>query len=45
VADLLGDDSRRSELARRGAQRVKALSWEIAARGTAEAYRSLGLAV
>ncbi len=45
VADLLGDESRRSDLARRGTQRVRALSWENTARGTAEAYRSLGLAV
>ena len=45
VVDLLGDDTRRSDLARRGSQSVKALSWEITARGTAEAYRSLGLSV
>ena len=45
VRDLLGDESRRSDLARRGFERVKVLSWENTARGTADAYRSLGLAV
>jgi len=45
VTDLLADGSRRNDLARKGSQRVKALSWENTARGTADAYRSLGLAV
>jgi glycosyltransferase involved in cell wall biosynthesis len=43
--DLLGDESRRAELARTGAERVRSLSWRDTARGTAAAYRSLGLAV
>jgi glycosyltransferase involved in cell wall biosynthesis len=45
LRDLLGDKARRAELARRGAERVRTLSWPGTARGTAEAYRSLGLSV
>ncbi len=45
LRDLLGDEARRAELARRGAERVRTLSWPGTARGTAEAYRSLGLSV
>ena len=45
-AGPVGDDeARRAELARRGAERVRTLSWPGTARGTAEAYRSLGLSV
>ena len=42
---LLSDDGYRSELARRGRQRVAALSWARTASATADVYRSLGLAV
>jgi hypothetical protein len=39
------DDSHRAALADRGAARVATLSWASTARGTAAAYRSVGLAV
>jgi glycosyltransferase involved in cell wall biosynthesis len=42
---LLHDESRRVELAKRGSERVRTLTWARTARGTAEVYRSLGLAV
>jgi glycosyltransferase involved in cell wall biosynthesis len=45
LSDLLGDEARRVDLARTGAERVRSLSWRDTARGTAAAYRSLGLAV
>ncbi len=45
LRQLLGDGDRRAELARRGTDRVRALSWRDTAIGTAAAYRSLGLAV
>jgi glycosyltransferase involved in cell wall biosynthesis len=43
--ELIEDDPRRSELARRGLRRAQALSWERTARATAGVYRSLGLKV
>jgi glycosyltransferase involved in cell wall biosynthesis len=42
---LLGDDAGRAELARRGRDRVAALSWPRTAAATADVYRSLGLPV
>jgi glycosyltransferase involved in cell wall biosynthesis len=42
---LLDDEERRLELAERGRQAVAALTWDRTAQGTAEVYRSLGLAV
>jgi glycosyltransferase involved in cell wall biosynthesis len=45
LRDLLADEPRRAELARTGAERVERLSWRATARATADAYRSLGLAV
>jgi glycosyltransferase involved in cell wall biosynthesis len=42
---LVGDESRRSELARRGSGRVQGLSWARSARATADVYRSLGVNV
>jgi len=45
LAGLVADDQKRSELARRGSQRVQALSWTRTARGTADVYRSLGVTV
>ncbi len=42
---LLADEGRRRELARRGADSVRHLSWQDTARATAQTYRSLGLAV
>jgi glycosyltransferase involved in cell wall biosynthesis len=45
LRDLLADEGRRLALARSGADRVKGLSWRDTARGTAQAYRSLGLEV
>lgn len=43
LGELLVDDARREELARRGKRLVGRLTWEDTARGTAEVYRSLGL--
>jgi glycosyltransferase involved in cell wall biosynthesis len=40
---LVGDPSQRAELARRGAERVRPLSWRRTAEETASLYRSLGL--
>jgi glycosyltransferase involved in cell wall biosynthesis len=45
LRDLLGDEACRTHLARRGAERVRRLSWRETARGTASTYRSLGLPV
>jgi glycosyltransferase involved in cell wall biosynthesis len=45
LRDLLGDDSHRAALAARGAAMVATLSWARTAHGTADAYRSVGLAV
>ncbi len=45
LRQLLEDDSRRTQLAKKGAERVKTLSWTRTARATAAVYRSLGLAV
>jgi glycosyltransferase involved in cell wall biosynthesis len=45
LRQLLGDETRRHELAKRGGERVRTLSWARTAQGTAEVYRSLGLAV
>jgi len=45
LRELLGDEDARADLARRGADRVRSLSWSATARGTAAAYRSLGMAV
>lgn len=42
---LLGDEGRRAELARLGAERVRRLSWPQTAQDTAAAYRSLGLSI
>jgi glycosyltransferase involved in cell wall biosynthesis len=44
LRDLLGDGSHRADLAERGAARAATLSWAGTAHGTAEAYRSVGLA-
>jgi glycosyltransferase involved in cell wall biosynthesis len=41
---LLDDGDRRAELARRGTDRVRTLSWDRTARGTVAVYRSVGLA-
>ena len=40
---LVSDEGRRGELAARGAERVRALTWGRTARATCEVYRSLGL--
>jgi glycosyltransferase involved in cell wall biosynthesis len=45
LGQLLGDDAGRAELARRGRDRVAALSWPRTAAATADVYRSLGLPV
>ena len=45
LRELLGDEERRAALARLGAERVLSLSWSATAKGTAEAYRVLGLDV
>jgi glycosyltransferase involved in cell wall biosynthesis len=45
LRDLLADEGCRQELARKGAERVRHLSWQDTARATAQTYRSLGLAV
>ena len=45
LRQLLADGERRIELARRGADRVRSLSWRDTALGTVAAYRSLGLGV
>jgi glycosyltransferase involved in cell wall biosynthesis len=45
VRELLGDDERRSALARRGRERVPTLSWDRTARATADVYRTLGLPI
>ena len=42
---LLGDDDRRTELARRGLEAAASLTWERSARATADVYRSVGLTV
>jgi glycosyltransferase involved in cell wall biosynthesis len=42
---LLTDDARRDDLARRGRERVGALSWPRTATETADVYRSIGLPV
>ena len=42
---LLEDEGRRLELAERGRRAVATLTWERTAGGTADVYRSLGLAV
>ncbi len=42
---LLADAGCRRELACRGSERVRTLSWDVTARETATIYRSLGLAV
>ncbi len=41
---LLEDEAAREELARRGQERVRALSWGVAAERTLAVYRSLGVA-
>jgi glycosyltransferase involved in cell wall biosynthesis len=45
LRDLLGDEERRCQLAREGADGVRGLSWGTTARATAQIYRSLGLAI
>jgi glycosyltransferase involved in cell wall biosynthesis len=45
LRDLLADEEGRVDLAVRGAARVKHLTWQDTARGTAQTYRSLGLSV
>ncbi len=45
LRELLEDDDQRATLARLGAERVLSLSWSATAKGTAEAYRVLGLHV
>jgi glycosyltransferase involved in cell wall biosynthesis len=45
LSDLLDDPAMRADLAERGATAVRALTWERAARATADVYRTLGLAV
>jgi glycosyltransferase involved in cell wall biosynthesis len=45
LTELLADGDARTELARRGADGVRGLSWQATARATAAVYRSLGLAV
>jgi len=45
LTSLLGNDDLRSALAARGVEAVRSLSWDRAARETADVYRSLGLAV
>ncbi len=43
LRELVADPARRGELARRGAERVSALSWSATAQHTADVYRSLGV--
>ena len=43
LRELVADPVRRHELARRGAERVAALSWSATATQTTDVYRSLGL--
>ncbi|HZM57360.1 MAG TPA: glycosyltransferase family 1 protein [Acidimicrobiales bacterium] len=45
LRELVGDEHRRAELAARGSERVRSLSWQQTAEATAGVYRSLGLAV
>jgi glycosyltransferase involved in cell wall biosynthesis len=45
VRGLVNDESKRTDLARRGRERVQALSWARTAHATADVYRSLGLDV
>jgi glycosyltransferase involved in cell wall biosynthesis len=45
LRELLHDDARRAELAVRGSERVRGLTWARTAGATAQVYRSLGLAV
>jgi glycosyltransferase involved in cell wall biosynthesis len=45
LRSLLGDADERADLAARGRRAVAGLSWDRAARGTADVYRSLGLVV
>ena len=45
IRELLDDECARVDLARRGAERVRSLTWSATAQGTAAAYRSIGLAV
>jgi len=45
LGDLLADDARRAELAERGTEAVRVLTWERTARATLEVYRTLGLSV
>jgi glycosyltransferase involved in cell wall biosynthesis len=45
LRSLLADDDQRAELAERGRVAVATLSWDRAARATADIYRSLGLDV
>ena len=45
LTGLLDDDSRRTELAERGLEAVRALTWDRTARATADVYRSVGLTV
>jgi len=45
LTTLLGDDARRADLAARGVEAVRALTWDRTARATAAVYRSLGLTV
>ena len=42
---LLADGARRAELAKRGQEAVRALTWERTARATLDVYRTLGLSV
>jgi glycosyltransferase involved in cell wall biosynthesis len=45
LTSLLTDDDERTALAIRGVEAVRTLTWDRAARATADVYRSLGLAV
>ncbi len=45
LRDLIADDDRRAELARRGAGLVGELTWHRTALATAAAYRSIGVSV
>jgi len=45
LTTLLGDDALRADLATRGLEAVRALTWDRTARATAAVYRSLGLTV
>ena len=45
LRELVADEHRRAELAARGSERVRSLSWQQTAEATAGVYRSLGLAV